>query len=526
MKTAFGAIGGYLSVEGIVDFGEGVMDASNAAATATQRLQTTMSNVKGTTQAQIASIQAYSDALEKNTSISHVANDIGASQLATFGLHADAIKSLMPALDNMAVAQYGVNASQGDMQKTATFLGRAMAGNTTAFTRYGIVLNATQKAIFKNGSTAQKTATLMQVMKQKYGDMATAMAQTPEGRIEQLNNAWEAVKETIGDKLTPVVTRALGVISQNLPNIETGIMGAINALTPVFTFIQNSIIPGIGTAFSVAGGVLTWFGDHMKIIGPILMGIAAATVVYKTAQLGLVAAQKAGMIITALSAAWGYASTVLALLREGSSAAAVAQMVLNDAMLANPAVMITVALLALIGVGILLVKNWGTISAAAKQLWADIQPAFSAIGSFITGVFEGVWNGIKMYINLWIGGLNLLFKGINAVSGVIGKVTGVNLTIPTIPQLANGGIVSARPGGTLVNLAEAGHDEMVTPLPKGSVGIGGGASFTYSPQIVIQGDASKDDMKQVLSDDQREFTRRAEIWLKGRARKSFSAEPA
>ena len=520
LKTAMGALAGYVSVKGIIDFGKDVMDASNAAATAQTRLQTTMMNVKGTTQAQVDAIAQYSDALEKNTSISHTANEIGASQLATFNLHTNTIKNLLPALDNMATAQYGVNVSQGDMQKTATLLGKAMAGNTTAFTRYGIILTATQKNIFKNGTEAQKATALMEIMKNKYGDLSTKMAQTPAGRIQQLNNAWEKVKETIGEKLTPVVTQALSVIGKNLPNIESGIMGAINALTPAFNYIKDDIIPGLGTAFKVTGGVLTWFGQNMKTIGPIILGVATAVGIYKAVTLAMVAVQKTAMIIEALGKAWKTAGVFIQLLAEGEKLGAVAQLALNMAMEANPIGMITIGIIALVGAGILLYKNWDKISAGAKKLWADIQPVFSAIGSFITGVFEGVWNGIKMYINFWIGALNTLFKGINAVSGAIGKVTGVNLTIPTIPNLGSGGIVLPKPGGTLVNLAEKGQSEAVIPLGKGG-GFGGGDHFTYSPQIYIQGNASKADIKSVLDDSQQEFERRMEIWQMNKDRVSF-----
>ena len=48
-----------------------------------------------------------------------------------------------------------------------------------------------------------------------------------------------------------------------------------------------------------------------------------------------------------------------------------------------------------------------------------------------------------------------------------------------IPALASGGVVKARPGGTLALIAEAGQDEAVVPLPRG----GDGASI--GPSIVI-----------------------------------------
>jgi hypothetical protein len=33
-----------------------------------------------------------------------------------------------------------------------------------------------------------------------------------------------------------------------------------------------------------------------------------------------------------------------------------------------------------------------------------------------------------------------------------------------VPQMASGGVVKARPGGTLINAAEAGRDEAILPL--------------------------------------------------------------
>jgi hypothetical protein len=50
-----------------------------------------------------------------------------------------------------------------------------------------------------------------------------------------------------------------------------------------------------------------------------------------------------------------------------------------------------------------------------------------------------------------------------------------------VPQLANGGIVRARSGGTLALLGEAGRDEAVIPL-----GRGGNATSGNNYNITIQ----------------------------------------
>jgi hypothetical protein len=66
----------------------------------------------------------------------------------------------------------------------------------------------------------------------------------------------------------------------------------------------------------------------------------------------------------------------------------------------------------------------------------------------------------------------------------VGKVGGFTLGTPDIPKLAGGGIVKARPGGTLVLAGEGGRDEAVVPLPHGGSGSGGGPMIV---QLVLDG---------------------------------------
>jgi hypothetical protein len=48
--------------------------------------------------------------------------------------------------------------------------------------------------------------------------------------------------------------------------------------------------------------------------------------------------------------------------------------------------------------------------------------------------------------------------------------------------LAEGGIVKARPGGTLARIAEAGSDEMVIPLNRGAKELGKTIKiYNYAP---------------------------------------------
>lgn len=64
----------------------------------------------------------------------------------------------------------------------------------------------------------------------------------------------------------------------------------------------------------------------------------------------------------------------------------------------------------------------------------------------------------------------------NGARGQNSQVTGyLSRLLQSVPQLANGGVIRARPGGTLVNVGEAGRDEAVIPLSR----MGGMGGNTY-----------------------------------------------
>jgi hypothetical protein len=117
------------------------------------------------------------------------------------------------------------------------------------------------------------------------------------------------------------------------------------------------------------------------------------------------------------------------------------------------------------------------------------------ISSGVSGLWDGFKNAFKSAIN-WIidkwNGLSFTIPSID-IPG-LGKIGGNTFSTPHIPRLAQGGtVIPYRPGGTLVQVAEAGRDELLTgggtviPLSKGweNRGLGGGPTFAAGA-IVIQ----------------------------------------
>ena len=97
----------------------------------------------------------------------------------------------------------------------------------------------------------------------------------------------------------------------------------------------------------------------------------------------------------------------------------IVQGILNTVMAANPILLVVLAIVALIAVGVLLVKNWDKIVAFLTKIWDTIRATattvFSAIGSFISGI----WTGIKRTVETVWGGILTFF------STILGKVRGV-----------------------------------------------------------------------------------------------------
>jgi hypothetical protein len=242
-KNAVGVVAAYAGFRQIVQFGKEAIEAADGQYKAEARLEQLMGNVKGTTAANIDGIKKYASELQALTTVGDEAAMTGASQLATFQLQSSSIKQLMPALNDLAVGTYGVNVSEEQMQQSANLLGKVFTGQVGALTRVGVTFNATQESILKNGTEAEKTAALVDVLKQNYGGLAQKMAATPTGRIIQLKNAWGDVQEEIGMRLYPAITSLFGWVATKIPRVQSIIIRALDSVKPPLVYIKNSILP-------------------------------------------------------------------------------------------------------------------------------------------------------------------------------------------------------------------------------------------------------------------------------------------
>ena len=112
-----------------------------------------------------------------------------------------------------------------------------------------------------------------------------------------------------------------------------------------------------------------------------------------------------------------------------------------------------------IGLAILAIaKNWDTIVGTIKGFVTRAKSALSGIWNGLTDGLKIAWDNAKQWWNVNVASKKLKIGG----ATILGK------TLPSFtlgfPQLAQGGIIPATPGGTIARIGEAGRAERVEPL--------------------------------------------------------------
>ena len=208
MASAFKKVGTALtaafSVQKILQFGQACIDAYNVQVEAEQKLETIMKQRFNATDHSIQSVKDYASAIQNVGVVGDEVQLSGAQQLATFLQTDEALKTLMPAMANLAVQQNGVKVTSENMVSIGNMVGKVMQGQTSALTRVGITFTEAQEAALKYGTEQERAAVLAQIITDNVGNMNEVMAKTDAGRIQQAKNAFGDLQEEIGARVIPI----------------------------------------------------------------------------------------------------------------------------------------------------------------------------------------------------------------------------------------------------------------------------------------------------------------------------------
>lgn len=296
-----------------------LVTAANQKINTEIEFQVVMGNIDGITQDGIEAIRQQTQALSVETTINSGIGLGGVTELAKFVQDSSNIGALTESMYNLAVgasgatdesmynlptAASGADVTQEKMDKTANLLGKAMAGDASALSGAGITFSDKEQDLFKMGTEAERTAMLIEKIESKYGGLAKAVADTPEGQIIQMQNAWGGVKEEIGLGILPIILRLVDTIKKNMPQIQTligslvipfniigfAITGVIeiiswlvNVISDNWGFFQSVLLTIIGT---LAYGLIPQIGALI----PLILSTAASWIVANLPIIAIIAA--------------------------------------------------------------------------------------------------------------------------------------------------------------------------------------------------------------------------------------------
>ena len=312
---------------------------------------------------------------------------------------------LRPALASLVVAVGEANYAQELLVKSQDIAAATGADLATVTDAMAKAANGNMKALGNLDPSVRNAIKggaefdeVMQMLSIHTGAAADA-ANTTQGKMKGLQIGMDEAKESIGAALLPVVEQLIGV------------------LIPLANFAQEN-----SKLFLIFAGV----------IGGLSVAVLAVNGAMKVYNATLV-------IVKAAQAAF------------------------NFVMSANPIGIVVLALAALAAAFVIAYKKSETFREFVHRLFDAIKVgvefslnAIQGYLEFVLGVYKTVFNTIARLWNSTIGKLS--FKFPDWVPGLGGK----GFSVPQIPQLAEGGIVS---GPTLAMIGEAGP-EAVVPLDR------------------------------------------------------------
>lgn len=255
--VAFGAISA-IAIKSITDYG----DAEKSA----KQLAYAVLNVSHATKEQLKQTEDLADALERKGVLDGDNIKMGMAQLSTFGLSNDAVRGLGGSLADLAVNQFGVNASGEQLADTANMMAKALNGQFGVLEKSGIRFTEAQQAIIKTGTEMEKVKAINEGFAQNLKYTNEVALTTFEGQLAKVKVQLGNVSEGIGQALLPAVqnllTRITPVIDSMLqwananPDLIQKIVimgGAIAGLVGVVGLLGLAL-PAIISAFTILTG--------------------------------------------------------------------------------------------------------------------------------------------------------------------------------------------------------------------------------------------------------------------------------
>ena len=389
MGLAMSGLGAFASVGAIVEYGKKALETAKSAELSQTLLRNSLANNNSLYDKSTASLDTaqkqlndYAAKWGKVGVISAGTIRAGYQELNKWNVPVDKVDDLSEALTNLVAGKFGINATAEDAQIASQAIGRAFNGDVAGLNKMKIPLTEAQKEIIKNGTEAERLATINEIVNGTFSKQNEILANTPDGQLKRMKNQQAALMATIGKGLLPMQKAFIDMVSTIMPIVAPVIQDIFNTFSGAFTWIaqvitenKENIKTNLTEAMNAVKGILTtvgtvikWCTENLGFMLPVIKALAV----------GFVAFNVIAKVIPIIMAVVNGFLQVIKVVR-----------LLSMLMMTNP---ILLAITAIALAIYLLITNWETVKEVALAVW-------DAISNFATEMWDNIVNGCMTFVN-------------------------------------------------------------------------------------------------------------------------------
>lgn len=398
-----------VAAAGVVAFGKSAVDSYHEAEAASAQLKHAVMQVSKATWQEHAATVKLADELERKGVLDGDNIKTGLAQLSTFGLTNKAVQGLGGSLADLAVNQFGVNASGEQLTQTANMIAKALNGQFGVLEKSGIRFTEAQRAIIETGTEMEKVKAINEGFAQNLKYTNDVALTTMEGKLAALNVQWGNFKENIGGVIS-------AILSAGLTGSDGGLFEAINALFPDDE-TAGQITDVIMSIVLALRSFAEWVQNNQGLVITFLKGFAIALA--GLAVIGTIA----GVIALAMNPLFLFVAAVTALymayetnflgIRDITNTVVTALLdFFNNYLM--PAITVLVNFIRANWNNIVLITQgtFSVLTGVIQMAWAVISTIFKVALALITGDFGKAWQAIKEGVDMFFGGFTKVLVGI------------------------------------------------------------------------------------------------------------------
>lgn len=154
----------------------------------------------------------------------------------------ESISKMLPNIGNIIAKNKGLQATESDFSSLGLAISKALDGGMyKGLQTYGIRISEAEEKMLKSVNGQKRIDLFNKLVAKSIGDVNKELAKTPAGQIKQVVNAWENMKQVMGEKVYPVVAKLAKKFEGFIPKIQEKLEKVMDKIPELVDKVESSI---------------------------------------------------------------------------------------------------------------------------------------------------------------------------------------------------------------------------------------------------------------------------------------------